>query len=358
MSPIEINPTTRSPSTTGRWRNLPLVIISMMAATVSLSRQLTTLRVITSLTGASSTLAPRSPSTRTISRSDRMPSTPPLLITSTAPILRSPRILTAAESFASGSTLTMWWPLVSRIARTVIVVSFAPLSWRVLVSFRSSIDRRTSRWTTHVKRTDFTPACGLIVSRAEIRGLSRVLVPLLQLPLTAPREEVGREICRIAVPFFRRLRSFLDRIGVRLQRPPIQMPRGMTEHWQNDRETDEERQRPEHQQRRDNQSPCSNRYRIFQRNAQRRPDGVDRSRMSVQHQRKRDDTDTEGHDGEQEADPAANDDQRPSFGRRQHTLREIGDACSRRVAEDRNVDGICGSNPYPEQNEQQKAKFK
>ena len=61
-------------STTGRCLNLPNVIISMMAATVSVCLQLTTLRVMTALTGSSSTCAPRSPSTRTMSRSDRMPS--------------------------------------------------------------------------------------------------------------------------------------------------------------------------------------------------------------------------------------------------------------------------------------------
>src|SRR4030088_618884 len=41
---------------------------------------------------------------RAMSRSDRMPSIWPLLITSRAPIFRSPRILIAADSFSSGST--------------------------------------------------------------------------------------------------------------------------------------------------------------------------------------------------------------------------------------------------------------
>ena len=59
----------------------------MIALTVSDCLQLMTLRVITALTGSSSTAAPRSPSTRTMSRSDRMPSMRPLLIASTAPIL-------------------------------------------------------------------------------------------------------------------------------------------------------------------------------------------------------------------------------------------------------------------------------
>src|ERR1700753_4215437 len=49
----------------------------MIALTVSDCLQLTTLRVITALTGSSSTEAPRSPSTRTTSRSDRMPSIRP-----------------------------------------------------------------------------------------------------------------------------------------------------------------------------------------------------------------------------------------------------------------------------------------
>ncbi len=85
-----------------------MVIISMMPPTVSDCRQLTTLRVMTALTGSSSTRAPRSPSTRTMSRSDRIPSTRPWLMTSTAPILRSPSILIATDSLTSGSTLVMW----------------------------------------------------------------------------------------------------------------------------------------------------------------------------------------------------------------------------------------------------------
>ena len=60
---------------------------------------------MTALTGSSSAPAPRSESTRTMSRSDRMPSIRPCSITSTAPILRSPSSFTAAESFAPGATL-------------------------------------------------------------------------------------------------------------------------------------------------------------------------------------------------------------------------------------------------------------
>src|SRR6476660_2149223 len=72
--------------------------------------------------------------------------------------------------------------------------------------------------------------------------------------LATPWEERGREICRIAVTY-RRARLFCWRIRVRLHHLPIKMPGGMTEHRQNDRETDEERQRTDHQQHRNDQPP-------------------------------------------------------------------------------------------------------
>src|SRR5882762_1136896 len=80
------------------------------------------------------------------------------------------------------------------------------------------------------------------------------LTSLASLALTAPGEERGREVCRIAVSF-RRAGLFLWRVRVRLHHLPIKMPGGMTEHRQNDSETDEERQRADHQQDRDNQPP-------------------------------------------------------------------------------------------------------
>src|SRR5450631_55378 len=78
------------------------------------------------------------------------------------------------------------------------------------------------------------------------------LASLASLALTAPREEIGREIRRIAGSF-RRVGLFLRRIRIRLHHLPIKMPGGMTEHRQNDGETDEERQRTDHQQDRNNQ---------------------------------------------------------------------------------------------------------
>ena len=88
---------------------------------VSEALQVTTLRVITALTCSSSTACPRSASTRTMSRSDRMPSIRPLLIASTAPIFFSARILIAAESLASGSTDVCLWPSTKLRSETVDV---------------------------------------------------------------------------------------------------------------------------------------------------------------------------------------------------------------------------------------------
>src|SRR5712671_6503536 len=65
------------------------------------------------------------------------------------------------------------------------------------------------------------------------------ILPLLALP--APWEQGGREVCRIAVSFLRRAGLFLWRIRIWLHHLAIDMPRGMTEHRQNDSETDEER---------------------------------------------------------------------------------------------------------------------
>jgi hypothetical protein len=56
----------------------------------------------------------------------------------------------------------------------------------------------------------------------------------------APREQRGREICRIAVTH-RRAGLFLWGIRVGLHQLPIKMPGGMTEHREDDSETDEER---------------------------------------------------------------------------------------------------------------------
>src|ERR1700738_4341943 len=99
---------------------------------------------------------------------------------------------------------------------------------------------------------------------------SRVPISLLRLALTAPREEIGREICRIAVSF-RRAGLFLWRIRVWLHHLSIKMPGGMTEHRQNDRKTDEDRQRTDHQQHRKDQPPSGHGKWILAQNPQRRP---------------------------------------------------------------------------------------
>ena len=65
------------------------------------------------------------------------------------------------------------------------------------------------------------------------------LTSLVLSPLTAPGEERSREIRRIAVTY-RRAGLLLWGIRVGLHHLPIKMPGGMTEHRQNDAETDEE----------------------------------------------------------------------------------------------------------------------
>src|SRR5258705_12794920 len=74
------------------------------------------------------------------------------------------------------------------------------------------------------------------------------LASLASLALTAPREERGREVCRVAVSSLRRAGVFLWRIRIWLHHPPIEMPSGMTRHRHNHPETDEERQRTDNQQ--------------------------------------------------------------------------------------------------------------
>src|ERR1700737_5182701 len=81
------------------------------------------------------------------------------------------------------------------------------------------------------------------------------LTSLASLALTAPREERGREIRRIAVSFRRRAEVFLRRIRVWLHHLPIKMPGGMTEHRQNDSARDEERERTDAREQRKNQPP-------------------------------------------------------------------------------------------------------
>src|SRR6266404_6874773 len=184
---------------------------------------------------------------------------------------------------------------------------------------------------------------------------SRVRISPLRLALMAPWEERGREICRIAVSL-RRAGFFLWRIRIRLHHLPIKMPGGMTEHRQNDSETDEERYRTDHQQHRNNQPPRGHGKWIFHHSLQRRPDCVYRSCMPVEHQWKRHNANAQGHDGEQEANAAADDDERPSLRRHQHAPFESRDACGRSVAEGCNVDSVRGGDPGREQSKQEHAK--
>src|SRR4051794_39886462 len=93
----------------------------MMNAMVSVSVQVTTLRVMIAPTFSSSAAGPRSPIARTMSRSDRMPATrlsgP---VTTTAPMRRSPSSFTASDRLAVGAMVTTSLPLRDKIVRTVM----------------------------------------------------------------------------------------------------------------------------------------------------------------------------------------------------------------------------------------------
>src|SRR5260370_25611107 len=71
------------------------------------------------------------------------------------------------------------------------------------------------------------------------------LTSLASLALTAPGEERGREVCRIAVSF-RRAGVFFLRVRVWLHHLPVKMPGGMTEHPPTDSRTAKERGRTPH----------------------------------------------------------------------------------------------------------------
>src|SRR6201993_5130018 len=75
--------------------------------------------------------------------------------------------------------------------------------------------------------------------------------------------------------------------------------------------------------------------------------------MPVEHQRKRHDTGAQRDYGEQEADAAADDNERPTFRRRQNARCEIRDGRSRSIAEGWDVDGVRGGDPEREQDEQE-----
>src|SRR5258705_13852994 len=108
------------------------------------------------------------------------------------------------------------------------------------------------RHASAVRADDMVGSCGLtsywmfsaVKYRWSVGAMDMMdplrLTSLASFALTAPGEERGREVCRIAVSF-RRAGLFLWRVRVRLHHLPIKMPGGMTEHRQNDSETDEER---------------------------------------------------------------------------------------------------------------------
>ena len=82
--------------------------------------------------------------------------------------------------------------------------------------------------------------CTRLPSRCESGARLRNPFNPYELALAAPREKIGREIRRVAVPF-PQVGMFLWRVGIRLHHFPVEMPGGMAEHRQSDGQTDEER---------------------------------------------------------------------------------------------------------------------
>ena len=106
-SPRLISPISFSPSSTGIWRNRPSVIVCRILPTLSWLVQVTSLRVIYPLTFSSRHPPPDLPNSRTISRSDKIPSAcSPSDDTTTVPIRRSDNNLAASEMLASGDIVT------------------------------------------------------------------------------------------------------------------------------------------------------------------------------------------------------------------------------------------------------------
>src|SRR5215207_4506869 len=119
--PFEMMPHSRPFSTTGMWRNLRCVISSMSSLMVVWRVQVTTLPVMCCDTGCSSAAAPPRATARTMSRSDRMPSTassgPP---TMTAPILFSVSARAASANVRLGSIVRTSRPFAMRMCSTFI----------------------------------------------------------------------------------------------------------------------------------------------------------------------------------------------------------------------------------------------
>jgi hypothetical protein len=114
-------PTSRSFSTTGICRNLPVVIRSMMETAVSASPQVAISRVMACASRLVSASAPSSANSRTMSRSDKMPITRRSApSTTTAPIRCSANFAIAASRVALGSIVTTSLPFLDTIALTVI----------------------------------------------------------------------------------------------------------------------------------------------------------------------------------------------------------------------------------------------
>src|SRR5580704_15815329 len=120
-SPMLTMPRSRPSATTGKWRIRRLVISAIKSPTLSPGSQVTTLRVMISSTLRDRRSARWSASAMTMSRSDRMPSTPaPSSLTTMAPIRSLCSMSTASAIVASGRIVATQMPLLRRIVSTFI----------------------------------------------------------------------------------------------------------------------------------------------------------------------------------------------------------------------------------------------
>src|SRR6266568_8729793 len=129
-SPILTIPHSRPLATTGKWRMRRLVISAISAPTVSLGSQVMTVRVMMSETGRDGRSSPSSARAITISRSERMPSTPiPSSLTTIAPMRSRFSMPIASPTVASGRIVATQFPLLRRIVSTFMANSraWAPL---------------------------------------------------------------------------------------------------------------------------------------------------------------------------------------------------------------------------------------
>ena len=129
----------------------------------------------------------------------------------------------------------------------------------------------------------------------------------------------------------------------------------MAEQRDNDRKPEEQRQRSQEQQHRHDQAPSSHRNGVSRHDTQRGHHGIPGASMTVEHQRKRNHANAQGHHREKETDAAADHDKPPALRRGQDALGEIRNAGRSCVTECRHIDRLRSRDPGHKQRQQQRA---